>query len=154
MAKKKKAAPKKKKAAKKKSVKKPAKKKAVKKKKAAAKKPAKKKKVAKKKAAPKKKAAKKATTKTTSKPSLGRPKVTGDEKLFLLFRENYHARQIFDFLRVNTVKELEEYSPEQIIRLLTKPVRQTVDSIRRGLAEKNRCLKDDQEFVTRFKESN
>jgi len=150
----------------------PKKKKVAKKKKAVKKKPVKKKKAAKKKVAkkrvPKKKTAtkkkkavaKKKTAKNkkkstkTKQPSLGRPKVTGDEKLFMLFRENFHARQIFDFLRVNTVKELEQYSPEEIIRLLTKPVRQTVDSIRRGLAEKNRSLKDDQPFVTRFKESN
>ena len=31
--------------------------------------------------------------------SLGRPKVTGEEKLFLLFKQDYHARQVFSFKR-------------------------------------------------------
>lgn len=82
---------------------------------------------------------------------LGRPKVTGEEKLFMLFHDDYYARQVFDFLRVQTVKELEEYSPEEIIRLLSKPIRESVDHIRRRLAEKNRALKGDEEFVGRVK---
>ena len=77
------------------------------------KKPVKKSKVAAKKAAPRKSKSK--------EPSLGRPLVTNEEKLYMLFKEDYHARQIFEFLRVETVKDLEEFSPEQIVRLLSRP---------------------------------
>lgn len=84
-------------------------------------------------------------------PSLGRPQVTGEELLFLLFKEDYHARQIFDFLRVEKVKDLEQYSPQQIVKLLSRPITETVDRIRRKLAEKNRCLCGDAEFATEQK---
>lgn len=111
------------------------------------------------KAAPRKKtAAKKATAKkaTAGKKkgaarktaaSLGRPKVTGDEKLYLLFRDDYHARQIFEFLRVETVRDLEQFGPQEIIDRLSHPIRQTVDRIRTLLADKNRALKDDRPFA-------
>src|SRR6185503_8364685 len=99
-------------------------------------------------AAAKKSAAKVSRKKGVAKaPALGRPKVTGEELLFLLFKEDYHARQIFDFLRVERVKELEQFSPQQIVRMLSRPVTETVDRIRRKLAEKNRCLREDQTFA-------
>lgn len=84
--------------------------------------------------------------------SLGRPLITGEEKLFLLFREDYHARQVFDFLRVETVKELEQFSPQEIVQRLSQPIRQTVEGIRRRLAEKNRCLAGDEDYAARYKE--
>jgi hypothetical protein len=84
-------------------------------------------------------------------PSLGRPKVTGEEQLFMLFKEDYQARKIFDFLRVERVKELEQYSPQQIVKLLSRPITDTVDRIRRTLAEKNRSLRDDAEFASEQK---
>jgi hypothetical protein len=110
--------------------------------------------VRKKVAAVKKRAAK--GTKGTRKKSadsvaLGRPKITGEEQLFLLFKEDYHARQIFDFLRVERVKDLEQFSPQQIVKLLSRPITETVDRIRRKLAERNRCLRDDEEFAAEFK---
>ncbi|MAV35875.1 MAG: hypothetical protein CMJ59_10480 [Planctomycetaceae bacterium] len=89
---------------------------------------------------------------TAAAGSLGRPKVTGEEKLFLLFKQDYHARQVFDFLRVDTVKELEQYSPDQIVKLLSQPIRQAVQQIRLKLAENNRSLADDKEYTRRFKE--
>src|SRR5215510_11279093 len=61
-----------------------------------------------------------------ARPSLGRPKVTGDEDLDLLFRDDYHARQIFKFLKVETVKQLEQFSPAEILRLLSRPIKETV----------------------------
>jgi hypothetical protein len=79
--------------------------------------------------------------------SLGRPIVTQEEKLYMLFKEDYHARQIFDFLRVETVKELEEFSPQEILKRLSEPIRQTVDRIRKKLAEKKRSLAGDEEFA-------
>lgn len=80
-------------------------------------------------------------------PTLGRPKVTGEELLYLLFKEDYHARQVFEFLRVNTVKELEQHSASEIIKRLSQPVRDTVERIRRTLATYNRCLDGDLEYA-------
>src|SRR5688572_20919736 len=37
-------------------------------------------------------------TKRAKKISLGRPTVTAEEKLFMLFHEDYEARQVFEFL--------------------------------------------------------
>lgn len=80
-------------------------------------------------------------------PSLGRPTVTGEEKLYLLFKEDYHARQIFEFLGVETVKELERFSAKEIVRRLSQPITKTVDRIRRKLAEKKRCLLNDEAYA-------
>lgn len=107
-------------------------------KKPAAKKPAKK-------SAGKKKAARKI--------SLGRPLVTAEEKLFMLFHEDYHARQIFEFLRAETVADLEQHTPQEIIHRLSRPIRETVDRIRTKLAERNRCLAGDEQFAAEHKKS-
>ena len=88
----------------------------------------------------------------TKTSSLGRPKVTGEEKLFLLFKQDYHARQVFSFLGVETVKELEQFEPDQIIKLLSQPIRQAVQQIRAKLAENNRSLHGDKDFALRLKE--
>jgi hypothetical protein len=121
--------------------------------------------MAKKKAAPKRAAGKKAAAAKKTKaapakrkaaakkpPSLGRPKVTADEPLYLLFKEDYHARQIFEFLRVNTVRELEQYSAADIIKRLSQPVRDSVERIRHRLADHNRCLAGDLEYALEQKE--
>lgn len=84
--------------------------------------------------------------------SLGRPLVTQEEKLYMLFKDDYHARQIFEFLRVFTVKELEEFSPQQIVRRVSKPVFDTVDRIRQKLAEMKRSLRDDEAYAKEFRE--
>jgi|GEM_PF-1682135 len=81
---------------------------------------------------------------------IGRPLITAEEKLYLLFKEDYHARQIFEFLRVNTVGELEQYSAEQIIRILSAPVRNTVERIRARLAQNKRYLRNDDTFAREF----
>jgi hypothetical protein len=108
------------------------------------------------KAVPKKSSAtkKSAARKAVKEPevSLGRPLVTQEEKLFLLFKDDYHARQIFEFLRVETVKELEQFSPSQIVRILSKPISTTVERIRQRLAEMKRALRDDAEFAAEFRE--
>lgn len=103
---------------------------------------------------PAKKGAGKKPAAKRSKPkevSLGRPLVTNEEKLYMLFHEDYEARQVFEFLRVETVKDLEQFSPEQIVRLLSKPIRNTVDHIRQRLAEKNRHLLEDIQFAAEWK---
>jgi hypothetical protein len=96
-----------------------------------------------KKRAPKKRAPKKI--------SLGRPTITAEEKLFMLFHEDYHARQIFEFLRAETVGDLERFTPQEIIHRLSRPIRETVDRIRIRLAERNRCLAGDEEFAAEYK---
>lgn len=97
--------------------------------------------------AKKKAPAKKSAAKAKKKPSLPRPTITGEEKLFLLFKDDYHARQIFDFLRVETVRELEEFPADVIFKRLTRPMSESVERIRRRLAEKNRYLSGDEEYL-------
>ena len=84
--------------------------------------------------------------------SLGRPLVTQEEKLYMLFKDDYHARQIFEFLRVFTVRELEEFSPQQIVRRVSKPVFDTVDRIREKLAGMKRSLRDDEAFAAEYRQ--
>lgn len=83
--------------------------------------------------------------------SLGRPKVTGEEDLDLFFREDYHARQIFKFLQVQTVKELERYSASEILRRLSDPIKKTVERVRQLLAQYNRCLHGDETYALEHK---
>src|SRR6266550_1318876 len=91
--------------------------------------------------------AKKASSKKRPKKiSLGRPTVTAEEKLYMLFHEDFEARQVFQFLRAETVADLENFSPQDIIHRLSRPIRETVDRIRTRLAERNRCLAGDVEF--------
>jgi hypothetical protein len=85
------------------------------------------------------------------KPTLGRPTITAEEKLFMLFHDDFHARQVFDFLQAETVGDLEQHSPQEIIHRLSRPIRETVERIRQRLAERNRCLKDDEEFAAECK---
>jgi hypothetical protein len=84
-------------------------------------------------------------------PSLGRPLVTQEEKLYMLFHDDYQCRQVFEFLRVETVKELEEFSPQQIVHMMSRPIRLTVDRIRQRLAQFKRSLKDDEQFAAEFR---
>jgi len=126
-----------------------------------------KKKAAKKQAKPKAKAAAKKKATVKSKPAgkkgklqpvddaaaIGRVLVTQEEKLYMLFKEDYHARQIFEFLRVETVKDLEQFSPQQIVKLLSQPIQTTLLRIRRKLAEKNRHLAEDEAFVVEYKKA-
>lgn len=95
-----------------------------------------------------------ATEPVKSEPSLGRPLVTQEEKLYMLFHDDYQARQVFEFLRVNTVKELEQFSQQQIVHMMSKPLRMTVDRIRQRLAEFKRSLKDDEHFAVEFRKHN
>jgi len=101
-----------------------------------------------KKPAPKKSAAK---PKAVKKISLGRPTVTAEEKLFMLFHEDYEARQVFEFLRAETVGDLEQHSAQDIIHRLSRPIRETVDRIRQKLADRNRCLTGDEQFAADHK---
>jgi hypothetical protein len=103
---------------------------------------------------PARKAARKAPAKKRPKKiSLGRPTVTAEEKLFMLFHEDYEARQVFEFLRAETVGDLEQHTPQDIIHRLSRPIRETVDRIRKKLAERNRCLSGDEAFAAEHKRS-
>lgn len=117
------------------------------------KKPVKKSTKAAKQSAAKKPAAKKKPTakKAAKKISLGRPTVTAEEKLFMLFHEDYEARQVFEFLRAETVGDLEQHSAPDIIHRLSRPIRETVDRIRQKLADRNRCLTGDEQFAAEHK---
>lgn len=117
-------------------------------------------KLAKKKSTAKKRIAKKASA--TKKKSagkrkgikhpagLGRARIPGTADLDQMFRNDYEARQVFEFLRVKTVKELEEHAPDQIIQDLTAPIVRTVERIRKALAVNNRYLAGDQKFAVQF----
>ena len=101
---------------------------------------------------PSKKVASKTRRKTVNrKPSLPRPTITAEEKLFLLFKEDYHARQIFDFLRVETVGDLEQFAADEIVKRLSRPVVESVERIRRRLAEKNRYLAGDEQYLLKIR---
>ncbi|WP_254507630.1 hypothetical protein [Anatilimnocola floriformis] len=94
-----------------------------------------------------------ASPKSSSPPevTLGRPLVTQEEKLYMLFHDDYEARQVFEFLRVDTVADLVRLSQEEIVKVLTAPVRRTVQRIRQRLAEKNRSLQGDEDFTRQHK---
>ena len=96
---------------------------------------------------PAKKSAPKAKKARARKTVLPRPTITGEEKLFLLFKEDYHSRQIFDFLRVETVRELEQFGPDEIVKRLCRPIAESVERIRRRLADKNRYLSGDEDYL-------
>jgi hypothetical protein len=98
-----------------------------------------------------KKSAKKKAPRRPKKISLGRPTVTAEEKLFMLFHEDYEARQVFEFLRAETVADLEQHTPQDIIHRLSRPIRETVDRIRTKLADRNRCLAGDEQFAVEHK---
>lgn len=83
---------------------------------------------------------------------LGRARVSGTAELDQYFLKDYEARQVFTFLGVKTLKELEGFAPQEIIDRLTAPMLQTVNRIRKALALQNRCLSGDQKFAVEFKQ--
>ena len=99
------------------------------------------------------KAAKKtvARKKTTpGKGSLGRPRIAGSAELDMEFKGDFGARQIFQFLDVQTFKDLEEFSPQEITDRVITPLVQAVERIRKQLAMANRHLSGDQKFARTF----
>jgi hypothetical protein len=83
--------------------------------------------------------------------ALGRPRVAGTAELDLMFQKDLEAREVFAFLRVKTLKELEDLTPDEILERLTAPMLRTVGRIRKALAMNNRCLAGDQKFAVAFK---
>ena len=96
-------------------------------------------------------AKKRVVKKSSTRAALGRPRVAGTAELELMFRKDLEAREIFEFLGVKTLKDLETLSPDQIVQQLTAPLVQTVERIRKALAMNNRCLEGDQKFALAFK---
>jgi len=82
--------------------------------------------------------------------ALGRFRIPAAARLDLVFQKDYQAREIFDFLRIQTVAELEHFGPEEIIERLTGPMVQTVQRIRKTLALANRHLSKDERFAKAF----
>ena len=88
--------------------------------------------------------------KGAKKVSLGRPRAVGEETLDMVFKEDFPARQIFVFLGVATLKQLEEFGPDEILEKLVQPMHETIDRIRRRLAMLNRSLAGDQRYAVDF----
>lgn len=111
-----------------------------------------------KKPAARKNPAAKATKKASKKPAARRKKSTGfgrvrvpvDARLDLVFQKDYQAREIFDFLEVQSIRELEQFAPDEILERLTGPMQQTVLRIRKTLALLNRHLARDERFAKEF----
>src|SRR5580692_11944616 len=111
----------------------------------------------------KKTPAQKAARKTGKKPAgtkktparrkstgFGRVRVPVDARLDLVFQKDYQAREIFDFLEVQSIRELEQFAPDEILERLTGPMQQTVLRIRKTLALLNRHLARDEKFAKAF----
>lgn len=137
-------------------------------------------KAAKKKPAAKKAAVKKATKKTTAKPEkkpaskatrkkgvrratmttgirtkksgkkIGRSRIPADAPLTVVFEKVDDALDAFRYLEVNTFRELEEFTPDELVKRLTSPAIQTVGRIRKYLAINNRHLAEDEKFAVDF----
>jgi hypothetical protein len=96
------------------------------------------------------------TVRTVKKPArrkssgFGRVRVPVDARLDLVFQKDYQAREVFDFLKVQTIRELEQFAPHEILDRLTGPMQQTVVRIRKTLALVNRHLSRDEKFAAEF----
>ncbi|MCA9035664.1 MAG: hypothetical protein KDA91_11070 [Planctomycetaceae bacterium] len=104
-----------------------------------------------------KKGVRKATLTTgirTKKPArkLGRSRIPVDAPLDVVFQNDMQAREAFVFLGVHTIRELEQFNPDDLVMRLTSPAKQTVGRIRKILAMNNRCLEGDESFALEFQE--
>jgi hypothetical protein len=105
----------------------------------------------------KKKGVRRATTTTgirTKKAGrkLGRSRIPTDAPLDVVFQNDMSAREAFVFLGIHTMRELEQFEPDELVMRLTSPAKQTVGRIRKILAMNNRCLADDEAFALEFQE--
>lgn len=62
------------------------------------------------------------------------------------------AREAFVFLGIHTIRELEQFNPDELVMRLTSPAKQTVGRIRKILAMNNRSLTGDEDFALEFQE--
>lgn len=83
---------------------------------------------------------------------LGRSRVPPDAPLAVVFQNDLRALEAFAFLEIQTISELEEFNPDELVRRLSSPAKQTVGRIRKMLAVNNRCLTEDEGFALEFQE--
>ena len=108
-------------------------------------------------ASSRKKGVRKATLTTgirNGKPSksLGRSRIPVDAPLEVVFQNDMQAREAFAFLGVNTIRELEQFHPDDLVMRLTSPAKQTVGRIRKILAMNNSSLEGDESFALDYQE--
>lgn len=82
-----------------------------------------------------------------SRPKLGRSRIPLDAPLDIVFEHDDLAREAFDYLGIETIRELQQFGPDELIMRLTSPTKQTVGRIRKMLALNNRCLDGDERFA-------
>ncbi|MEY4188197.1 MAG: hypothetical protein ACOVRM_07110 [Planctomycetaceae bacterium] len=83
---------------------------------------------------------------------LGRSRIPVDAPLDVVFQSDPEARDAFHFLGIHSIRELEQFSADQLVLRLTSPAKLTVGRIRKKLAMNNRCLSGDEEFAQQFHE--
>jgi len=90
----------------------------------------------------------------TKKPGkkMGRSRIPTDAPLAVVSQNDLDAQEAFAFLGIHTIRELEEFPPDELVMRLTSPAKQTVGRIRKILAMNNRCLSDDEAFALEFQE--
>ena len=108
-------------------------------------------------AAQRKKGVRKATISSgihDEKPSrkLGRSRIPIDAPLDVVFQNDIQAREAFMFLGIHSIRDLEQFNPDDLVLRLTGPAKLTVGRIRKILAMNNRCLSNDEEFALEFQE--
>lgn len=88
------------------------------------------------------------------KPSrkLGRSRIPIDAPLDVVFQNDLQAREAFMFLGIHSIRDLEQFNPDDLVLRLTGPAKLTVGRIRKILAMNNRCLSNDEEFALEFQE--
>ena len=84
--------------------------------------------------------------------TLGRSRIPVDAPLAMVFQSDAEAQKAFAFLEIQTIRELEEFDPDELVRRLSSPAKQTVGRIRKMLALNNRCLQTDESFAIEFQE--
>lgn len=83
---------------------------------------------------------------------LGRSRIPAEAPLDVVFQNDLSAREAFLFLGIHSVRELEEFDPDELVMRLTSPAKQTVGRIRKILAMNNRCLHGDEKFALDFQD--
>ncbi len=72
---------------------------------------------------------------------LGRSRIPIDAPLDVVFQNDMQAKEAFMFLGIHSIRELEQFNPDELFLRLTGPAKLTVGRIRKILAMNNRCLK-------------
>lgn len=83
---------------------------------------------------------------------LGRSRIPIDAPLDVVFQNDMQAREAFVLLGVHSIRELEQFNPDDLVMRLTAPAKLTVGRIRKILAMNNRCLSGDEMFALEFQE--